>query len=340
MQEYIQKIRDGKNLTEAEIQAIMRKIMLDDASYDEMSEFMLALNHKGPTITEITGAAKLLRGFGVQVKTQQPVILDTCGTGGDKAYTFNISTIVAFVLAGAGVVVAKHGNRSISSRCGSADLLEAMGINLKVSPENLSRCLDQVGIAFLFAPILHPAMKNVAAVRKALNVETIFNILGPLLNPAKATHQMMGVYRREYVEPLAHVLKNLGLRRALVVHGSDGLDEITTTGKTFASEYNGRDVINYEIDPEELGFRLSSPGELKGGELATNVTIARDILHGGRGPKRDIVILNAAYALYCSEVAQDVFEGIKIAEQSIDSKRAAEKLEELKLFTQRLKSAG
>ena len=335
MQEYIQKLWDRQNLTEAEIQAIMRKIMLDDASYDEMSEFMLALNHKGPTITEITGAAKLLRGFGIQVRTQQPVVLDTCGTGGDRAYTFNISTIVAFVVAGAGVIVAKHGNRSISSRCGSADLLEAMGINLKLSSEDLSKCLDEVGIAFLFAPMLHPAMKNVAAVRKALNVETVFNILGPLLNPAKATHQMMGVYRREYVEPLAHVLKNLGLRRALVVHGSDGLDEITITGKTFASEYNGREVISYDINPEELGFKLATPGELKGGELGTNMAIARDILHGGRGPKRDIVVLNAAYALYCSELAQDVYEGNKLAELSLNSKKAAEKLEELKAFTQK-----
>ena len=339
MDQYTKKIQNREDLTEAEIQAVMRLIMAGDAPHHSISEFLLALNAKGPTINEITGAAKILRLFSLQVTTRHPVVLDTCGTGGDKKNTFNISTIVAFVVAGAGVVVAKHGNRSVSSRCGSADLLEALGVNLNVEQGHLGQCLDQIGIAFLFAPNLHPAMKNVSPVRKTLGVETIFNILGPLLNPAKATHQMMGVYSRDYVEPLAQVLKNLGLRRALVVHGSDGLDEVTITGKTFVSEFNGHEIISYDIEPAELGFRLGDEVDLKGGELSTNMAIARDILQGGKGVKRDIVVLNAAYALYCAEKVSDILEGVKLAEHSLDRGKAFEKLEELKAFTQKYREA-
>lgn len=329
----IQKLRSGENLTASEIQAVMQTIMSGSAAPSLIAEFLLALNFKGPTIDEITAAAKILRQFSLQVKTRHPVVLDTCGTGGDKRGTFNISTITALVVAACGVVVAKHGNRSVSSQCGSADLLEALGVNVNVEQKHLGECLDEVGVAFLFAQKLHPAMKHVAPVRKQLGVETIFNYLGPLLNPARATHQMMGVFKRDYVEPLCHVLKNLGLRRALVVHGSDGLDEITTAGKTFISEFNGQDIVSYTIEPEELGFKLAKEGDLKGGELATNMAIARDILQGGKGFKRDIVVLNAAYALYCAEKVTDVLEGIKLAQEALDSGKAFEKLEELKAFT-------
>lgn len=333
MDNVIQKLRDRQNLSESEIQSVMRLIMNGDADQQSMADFLLALKDKGPTPEEITGAAKMLRQFSLPVKTKHPVVLDTCGTGGDKKGTFNISTVTAFVVAGAGVVLAKHGNRSISSKCGSADVLEALGVNLDIGQTRLEECLDTIGIAFLFAQKLHPAMKNVAPVRKSLGVETIFNILGPLLNPAKATHQMMGVYSRDYVEPLAHVLKNLGLRRALVVHGSDGLDEVTTTGKTFVSEYNGYEVLSYTLDPAESGFRLSKESDLKGGDLRLNTEIALDILKGAGGPKRDIVLLNAACALYCAEKVAGIAQGIEMAEESLDSGKAIKKLEDLKDFT-------
>lgn len=339
MEAYIQKLENRQDLNLEEIQAAFKPLIDGTATHSQIERFLTALNQKGPTIEEITGAAQFMRQHYLPVQTKHPVVLDTCGTGGDKKGTFNISTIVALVVAGAGVVVAKHGNRSVSSRCGSADLLEALGVNLHVSQRHLGECLDKVGIAFLFAQKHHPAMKHVAPVRKALGTETIFNLLGPLLNPAQATHQMMGVYRQNYVEPLAHVLKNLKLRRALVVHGSDGLDEITTTAKTFASEFDGQTVLSYEIDPEQYGFRRATDKDLHGGELATNMAIARDILQGGKGFKRDIVVLNAAHALYCAEKAPDVFEGIKIAEQSLDSRAAFEKLEELKTFTNKYGAA-
>ncbi len=333
MDAYIQKLQNRQDLTEGEIQAVMRLIMSGDIAHHSIAEFLLALNAKIPTIDEITGAAKILRDFSLEVKTKHPVVLDTCGTGGDKKGTFNISTIVAFVVAGAGVVLAKHGNRSVSSHCGSADVLERLGVNIALEKEHLGECLDKIGIAFLFAQKLHPAMKNVAPVRKSLGVETIFNILGPLLNPAKATHQVMGVYSRDYVEPLARVLKNLGLRRAFVVHGKDGLDEVTTTTQTFVSEFNGQEILSYQIDPVELGFHLADERDLKGGDISANAQIVLDILNGNQGARRDIVVLNAACALYCAEKVSSISDGIALAKDSIDSGKALQKLEELKAFT-------
>jgi len=333
MKEYIEKLRHKVDLSSEEIESVMRTIMSGQAKDDLIAQFLLALKDKGATVAEITGAAKLLQQFYNEVKTKHEVVLDTCGTGGDKKHTFNISTVSAFVVAGAGVVVAKHGNRSVSSKCGSADLLEALGVNLAVEHERLSACLDEVGIAFLFAQKLHPAMKNVAMVRKALGVETIFNILGPLINPAKATHQVMGVYSRDLVEPMAQVLKNLGLRRALVVHGSDGLDEVTTTGKTFVSEWDGVKITSYDIMPEEVGISLARESDLKGGDLDRNSHIAEDVLVGKRGPHRDIVVLNAACALYIAETAASIADGIKLAVQSIDSGKAMDKLTALRKFT-------
>lgn len=333
MRNYVDKIHSKRNLTQDEIEAVMKDIMSGAAGREDIASFLMALRDKGPTIEEITGAAKIMREYVVGINTTHQDILDTCGTGGDKTNTFNISTVTAFVVAGAGAVVAKHGNRSVSSKCGSADILEAVGLNLDVDSKLLNECLDKIGIAFLFAQKLHPAMKNVAPVRKELGVETIFNILGPLTNPANATHQMIGVYARKYVEPLAHVLKNLGLKKALVVHGSDGLDEITTTGKTFISEYNGQEVLSYDIEPTEVGIEVARPEDLKGGYLEDNVRIFNDILDGEKGPKRDIVILNAAYALYISDKVKNIEDGIKLANESIDSKKARQKLEQLKDFT-------
>ncbi|MCK5581032.1 MAG: anthranilate phosphoribosyltransferase [Candidatus Omnitrophica bacterium] len=335
MKKYIEKIKNNENLVQEEIEEVMQFIMSGDAMHEAIKEFLEALNKKGPAIDEITGAAKILRQFLIPVDTQHEVVLDTCGTGGDSKNTFNISTVAALVVAGAGVVVAKHGNRSVSSKCGSADILEALGVNLNVEHQQLSQCLDEVGIAFLFAQKLHPAMKNVAAARKELGVKTIFNVLGPLINPARATHQMMGVYSRDLVEPIANVLKNLGIKKALVVHGNDGLDEVTTTGKTFVSEFNGTDVVSYDIDPQELGIPLAKEQDLKGGDLQKNIEIVNMILGGEKGPKRDIVVLNAAYALYTAEKVKTIDEGIKMANESIDSGKAKKKLEALKKFTNR-----
>lgn len=332
---YIDKVLNRYNLSKEEVRGVMHIIMSGKASPDELTLYLLALNGKGPTVDEITGAVEIMRQFVLQVKTKHPVVLDTCGTGGDHKATFNISTVVALVVAGAGVIVAKHGNRSVSSTCGSADVLEALGVNIHLDQVKLGKCLDEIGVAFLFAQNLHPAMKNVATVRKAIGVKTIFNILGPLTNPAHATHQMMGVYSRDLVEPMAEVLESLGLKRALVVHGNDGLDEITTTDKTFVSEFNGKDVMTYDIDPEELGIARASHKDLVGGELQDNVRILKEILNGQRGPKYDIVIVNAAYALYTAQKVKSIAEGIEAARQSIDTGKALEKLEQLREFTNR-----
>lgn len=335
MKPYVTKLQRKENLTQAEIEEVMQEIMSGKAAEGDIASFLLALRAKGPTVDEITGAAKIMRRFVVGIKTRHRDVLDTCGTGGDKKNTFNISTVSAVVVAGAGAVVAKHGNRSVSSRCGSADVLEALGVNLNIGQDRISECLDDLGIAFLFAQKLHPAMKSVAPVRAQLKVETIFNILGPLTNPAAATHQMMGVYNRDLVEPMAQVLKNLGLRRALVVHGSDGLDEITTTARTYVSEYNGQEVLSYDIDPEEFGLPVVRPEDLEGGDLSENVKIFEGVLNGKAGPKRDIVLINAAYALYAAEKAESIQEGIDLAADSIDSGKAWKRLDELKEFTNR-----
>lgn len=333
MRKYIDKLHSKENLTQDEIKFVMNSIMSGDAIKEEIASFLLALREKGPSVDEITGAARIMRKYVVGIKTSHRDVLDTCGTGGDKTNTFNISTVTALVVAGAGVPVAKHGNRSVSSKCGSADILEGLGVNLNVNEDRLKECLDQVGIAFLFAQKLHPAMKNVAPIRKELGVETIFNILGPLTNPANATHQMIGVYSRELVEPMAQVLKNLGIKKGLVVHGSDGLDEITTTGITFISEYNGEEVITYDIDPGELGMKLAKPADLKGGDLEENIKIVTSILNGEKGPKRDIVLINSAYALYISDKIRNIEEGMEMAKDSIDSGKAKQKLNALKEFT-------
>jgi len=329
----IEKIRQKKNLTPQEMENAMRAIMKGEAAKEDVASFLLALRDKGPTIEEITAAARIMRQFALPVKTNHKIILDTCGTGGDKSGTFNISTVVALVVAAAGVAVAKHGNRSVSSRCGSADILEALGVKIDLDNVQLGQCLDEVSIAFLFAQKLHPAMKHAAPVRKELGVETIFNILGPLTNPAGATHQMVGVYDRKFVEPLANVLKNLGSKKALVVHGKDGLDEITTTDETFISEFDGQKVKSFTVTPEQFGIKKAKKEDLKGRDLGVNIKITQDTLEGQIGAKRDIVVLNAAHALYIAEKVRTVADGIKLAQESLDSGKAKKKLEELIKFT-------
>lgn len=335
MRDYISKIQHGTNLSHEEITLCLEMIMSGHAEFSDVKNFLLALNAKGPTVEEITAAAMIMRRYVIPVKTKHGVVLDTCGTGGDHGNTFNISTVAAIVIAACGVVVAKHGNRSITSRCGSADVLEELGVNLQIEERRLNMCLDEVGLAFLFAQRLHPAMKNVAVVRKELGVKTIFNILGPLTNPAQASHQVMGVYSGELTAPIASVLKNLGLKRALVVHGSDGLDEITTTGKTFVSEFNGKEIISYDIHPEELGIRLAKKEDYLGGDVKENAQIALEVLNGAKGPKRDIVLVNAAYALYTAAAVDSLSAALLMAEHALDSGRAMIKLNDLREFTSR-----
>ncbi len=333
MRDYIVKIQQGLPLTHDEITIVMELIMSGHATVDEIKDFLLALNAKGPTVEEITASVFIMRKFVLPVKTKHQVVLDTCGTGGDHRNTFNISTVSAIVAASCGVVVAKHGNRSVSSKCGSADVLEELGVDLSMEESHLNQCLDEVGLAFLYAQRLHPAMKNVAPARKELGVKTIFNILGPLTNPARATHQIMGVYSRDLVEPMARVLQNLGLHRALVVHGEDGLDEITTTGKTFVAEYNGHEIITYDIDPTELGFPQVTLEDLAGDDVKTNAAILLNILEGDKGAHRDIVVLNAAYALYVAQVVSNLQLGINMTQHAIDSGRAMQKFDQFRNFT-------
>jgi len=336
MRDYITQIEQGENLSHDEITVAMELIMSGQAPLEEIKKFLLALNKKGPTVEEITACALIMRKFVVPVKTRHETILDVVGTGGDHKNTFNISTVTAIIVAACGVAVAKHGNRSVSSKCGSADVLEALGINVQMEEKHLSECLDRIGLVFLFAQRLHPAMKNVAPARQELGVRTIFNILGPLTNPAGATHQVMGVFSRDLVEPMAQVLKNLGLKRALVVHGNDGLDEITTTDKTFVSDYNGKEIISYDVDPDELGIPRSRIEDMIGGDAAVNAALVRKILGGEPGPRRNIVVVNAAYSLFTAQAVKNLKQGMLMAEHAIDSGRAMQKLDELKEFTNRV----
>lgn len=336
MRDYILQVQQGENLSHDQITVVMELIMSGQAAAGDIRSFLLALNKKGPTVEEITACALIMRKFVLPVSTHHETILDVVGTGGDHKNTFNISTVTAIIVAACGVAVAKHGNRRVSSSCGSADVLEALGINVEIEEKHLNECLDKIGLAFLFAQRLHPAMKNVAPARQELGVRTVFNILGPLTNPARATHQVMGVYSRELVEPMAQVLKNLGLKRALVVHGNDGLDEITTTDKTFVCEYTGQDIISYDIDPDEIGFSRVSLEDISGGDAKFNAALADAILKGERGSRRDIVVINAAYALYTVQAVETLAQGIRMAEHAIDSGRAYQKLEDLKEFTNRV----
>ena len=336
MRPILDKLQEKKNLTRGQMQSVMTEIMSGRATELEMHEFLTTLNAKGATVEEITGAAQIMRRFVLPVDVDHDVVLDTCGTGGDEKHTFNISTLAAIVVAACGVMVAKHGNRSVSSHCGSADVLEALGVKISLPHERVQECLKTVGLAFLFAQSHHPAMKHIAAIRKSLGVKTIFNILGPLTNPARATHQMMGVYSKHLVEQMAHVHQNLGAKRAIVVHGADGLDEMTTTDYTYVSEFNGQEVISYTVTPQKFGIRPAKDEFLRGGDIQENAAIARAILSGETGPKRDIVLLNAAFALYAAERVKTPLEGFAMATEAIDAKRAALKLEELQEFTNRV----
>jgi anthranilate phosphoribosyltransferase len=333
IKEAIAKVITKVNLTEAEAEAVMREIMQGEATDAQIASYLTALRMKGETVEEITGSARVMREKAVPIQLDAQYQVDTCGTGGDMAHTFNISTTVAFVVAGAGVSVAKHGNRSVSSKSGSADVLQALGINIDLPSPRVEECLRTVGIAFLFAPMMHQAMKYAIGPRREIGVRTLFNILGPLTNPAKVTAQIMGVYAAELTAPLAQALGNLGAVRAFVVHGMDGLDEITLTDRTKVSEFYGGVVKEYFIQPADFGMQRCSADKLKGGDATQNAAITMAVLKGAKGAHRDIVLLNASAGLVASGRAQDFKEGVLIASASIDSGAALRKLEQMKTFT-------
>ncbi|NQT23653.1 MAG: anthranilate phosphoribosyltransferase [Candidatus Omnitrophica bacterium] len=327
------KVKRGENLSRSQVEGVFTDIMTGKADTDSIASFLLALKEKGETIEEITGAALIMRKFAEKIKPNRNDLIDTCGTGGDCQGTFNISTVSALVCAGAGCAVAKHGNKSVSSKCGSANLLEELGVNINVDKDIVLRSIDAIGIGFLFAPNFHPAMRYAMAARGKIKTRTVFNILGPLTNPAGAKRQVIGVFDKELLGVLAKVLKNLGLTRAMIVHGRDGLDEVTVQTITDIAELEDGNVKFYELDPAKYKIKLCRKEDLLGGEPSENAKIAMKILRGEKGPKRSAVLLNAGCAIYIAGIANDIEEGVKRAEESIDSGKALSKLEELKKIT-------
>jgi anthranilate phosphoribosyltransferase len=342
LQDYIGKIVGGQDLGADEAEAAMQTIMTGEATPAQIGGYLIALRMKGETVEEIAGSARAMRTHAQQVRTRPDgPLLDTAGTGGDGAHTFNISTTAAFVIAGAGHRVAKHGNRAASSKCGSADVLAASGVEVQLTPEQVAECIDRTGIGFLFAPQFHPAMKHAVGPRRELGMRTIFNILGPLTNPAGATHQLIGVYDPALTEPMARVLGLLGGQAAFVVHGQRGLDELTTEGSTRVSHLNRGCVRTFELRAAGLGLREAGPADLRGGEPAENATMMHNVLSGAdRSPRRDVVLLNAAAALALPRAGDDpvaaIREAISEAEYSLDCGAALEKLDALVELSQSL----
>jgi len=343
----IAKVVEFIDLGEGEMIEVMNQIMSGEATPAQIGAFITALRMKGETVEEITGAARVMRERATPIRVGRNVldmdrdeinldretILDVVGTGGDGTNSFNISTTVTFVVSACGVRVAKHGNRAVSSACGSADVLEKLGINLEVAPETVERCISEIGVGFLFAPALHGAMKHAIGPRREIGVRTIFNILGPLTNPAGADCQVMGVYRDDLVEKLAGVLHRLGCRHGFVVHGSDGMDEITLTGETLVAEVTSQGVSLLSVSPEQFGFSRCGAADLRGGDASANAGIVRAVLGGEKGPRRDIVLLNAAFALVAAGKVTTPQEGVAAAAAAIDSGRAMEQLEKLARLT-------
>jgi len=323
----VKKLIEKQDLSAEEMQQAMEEIFSGVTDTADIISFLTLLNAKGETVEELSSAVKVMLKYVEPIIVDKPNILDTCGTGGDKKGTFNISTITAFVASGAGVTVAKHGNRSVSSSCGSADILEALGVNINMDRPLIKRCLEEIGIAFLFAPNLHPVMKHVMPARKQIAGKTMFNILGPLINPARATNQLIGVYAAEWTSILARVLSNLGTRHVLVVHGKDGLDEVTTVDKTIVSEADKGVFKDYEIAPEDFGFKRGKSEDLSGGSIDDNKRIVMQVLKGEKGARRDIVVFNAACAIYAANKSASIKQGVRLAAESIDSGNALAKLE-------------
>jgi len=325
----LEKLHRRQDLTEAESAAAMAEIMEGRAQAAQIAGFLVALGMKGERPREIVGLARTMRDRGTKLTREFAPVFDTCGTGGDRAHTFNVSTVSALALAACDVRVAKHGNRSVSSRCGSADVLEALGVNITAAPDVVERCLDQAGIAFLFAPTFHPSMRHAAPARKELGIRTAFNLLGPLTNPAGATRQLVGVPKPELTELVARSLALLGSERAWVVHGADGLDEVSTTGYTKVSEVRDGAVNTFYVHPHDFKLPKAPPESLRGGDAADNAAIARDVLGGKPGPAREIVLLNAGVSLLIAGRVPTVGQGIDRAAAAIDSGAAAATLEKL-----------
>ena len=332
-QDSLKKIIQRQDLSEAEMADVMTEIMSGSATDAQIGAFMAALATKGETFSELAGAARAMRRKAARIQVTADTVVDTCGTGGDRANTFNISTTAAFVVAGRGVTVAKHGNRSVSSKCGSADLLESLGVRLDVVPEVVEEAIREIGIGFLFAPVFHGAMRHAAKARKEVGVRSIFNMLGPLTNPAGANCQLLGVFAPELTEMFARALQLLGARRAFVVHGHDGLDEISVCAPTRVSELKDGLIRTYNLTPDQLIGRQAQPEDLVGGDPSVNAGITREVLGGVKGPKRDVVVVNAAAALMAAGMAGDFPEAVRRAEASIDTGAAAAKLAALVRFT-------
>lgn len=346
IKEAISLVVDGHDLSENMMVDVMNQVMCGEATAAQIGSLITALRMKGETIEEITGAARVMRQHATpirvshtldidrdEINVDQETILDTCGTGGSGTKSFNISTTVAFIVASCGVKVAKHGNRSVSSACGSADVLEELGVNLNIPPEIVEQCVQELSIGFLFAPALHGAMKYAIGPRREVGIRTIFNILGPLTNPAGADHQVLGVYKKSLVQPIAEVLNRLGCKRGFVVHGADGMDEVTLTAETTIASIEHGVVTVQQFHPESLGFSLCKIEELQGGDAVCNAAIIRSVLSGKPGPRRDIVLINSAFALVAAGVVGCLEDGVSLAKETIDNGLASEKLASLVRMT-------
>ncbi|MFT7413995.1 MAG: anthranilate phosphoribosyltransferase [Methylophagaceae bacterium] len=325
----ISTVIQRQDLSSEDMSAVMQQIMTGQATPAQIGGFLVGLQMKGETITEIAAAAKVMRSLATPVEINGDHVVDTCGTGGDSASTFNVSTASAFVVAAAGAKVAKHGNRSISSSSGSADVLEAAGINLDITPAKVKQCIDSIGVGFMFAQKHHGAMKFAIGPRREMAVRTIFNLLGPLTNPAQAKRQVLGVYDRQWVEPMAHVLKALGSEHVLVVHAEDGLDEISIGSKSYVAELKNGDISCYTICPEDFGLQRHNIGELAVSNAQQSLSIIKEIFAGKLGPARDIVVLNAGAAIYAADLTMTLAEGMQLAQTQIDNGAAQQKLDAL-----------
>ena len=334
IQEVLGRLLDGHDMGRDEARTVMNEIMSGEATPAQIGGFLVALRLKGETADEIAGCAEAMRGHVLPVKPNRLDLVDTAGTGGDGGKTFNISTAAALVAAAAGAHVAKHGNRSVSSQTGSADVLEELGFDLDLPPERIAQSIDELGFGFMFAPTHHPAMRHAAPVRRELAARTVFNVLGPLTNPAGARAQVVGVYSPTLVRTIAHVLARLGAHRAFVVHGAYGIDELSPAGPNLVCEVVGESVSEREIDPLDLGIPRCAPEELRGGNAAENAAAIRDVFHGGNGGRRSAILLNAAGAIAAGGHAEDLREGLELAREALDSGAAAERLDRLAAFTQ------
>jgi anthranilate phosphoribosyltransferase len=334
LKRFITKVVDGVDLNEAESGEAMDVIMEGKATPIQIASFLTALRMKGETIQEITGFARTMRAKAVRIQAKDgECVVDTCGTGGDGKGTFNISTAVAFVAAGGGCTVAKHHNRSVSSQCGSADVLEALGVNYALPPERAETCLQEFGIAFLFAPTFHPATRHALVPRREIGIRTVFNLLGPLTNPAGATIHLAGLYREDLLQPVAEVLRNLGSKAAFVVHSEDHCDEISISGKTTICQLKDGSIATYQIEPEMVGLKRADLKEIQGGTPEKNADILLQVLRGKPGPPRDVVLLNAAAVFAAAEKVLNLRDGVEMARESVDSGRAMKKLEEMIRFS-------